>query len=458
MGDNGYELAIKISDDYNKAYISIDFLKEGVILKPETVIKELKDRSITFGLKYNVIEDICKQGKTIHSALIAEGVPHEHGENAVIEYLVDKEKKAKPQILEDGRVDFKNIGFVNIVKKGEVLAVKRPATKGKNGTTVTGKVIRGRDGKDVVFKIGKNVKLSPDGMSTVADTDGSVVFDGDKMSIIKLLEIKRDIGVETGNIFFHGQVVVNGNVTSGYIIEADGDVTINGIVEGATIKSTGNIVISRGIQGMDNAFIECDGNLTANFINSANVSVKGDIETGAIMNSTIKSDGNIRVKGKKGLIVGGDITCKSDIEAKVVGSELGVVTAIKLGVDIEIIEELKVLSSEVKETMEMHDKLDKSLKLLKNKIDQNPDDERSLFMYKKYSQSFLSLDTELTEKRQRLKMLNELVNNIRGSNLKANYIFPGTRVKIGSTSFYVKHEMKNTVLLKDRGEIVARTL
>merc|ERR1711879_534750 len=103
---------------------------------------------------------------------------------------VEKDKKAKPQILDDGKVDFKNIGFVNIVKRGDVLAVKRPATKGKNGTTVTGKVIRGRDGKDVVFKIGKNVKLSSDGTSAFADTDGSVAFDGDKMSIIQLLEIK----------------------------------------------------------------------------------------------------------------------------------------------------------------------------------------------------------------------------------------------------------------------------
>jgi len=458
MSDKGYEVAVKISDDYNKAFLSIDFSKEGVIIKSDEIIKILKDNNVTFGLKYNVIEDICKQGKTVHSALIAEGVPHEHGINSEIEYFVDKDKKAKPQILEDGRVDFKNIGFVNMTKKGSVLAVKHPATKGKSGTTVTGKTIFGRDGKDTVFKIGKNVKLAPDNMSIAADVDGSIIFDGDKISVIKLLEIKRDIGVETGNIFFHGQVVVNGNVTSGYVIEADGDVTINGVVEGARIKSTGNIVISRGIQGMDSAVIECDGNLTSNFINSANVSVKGDIETGAIMNSTVKSDGNIKVKGKKGLIVGGDITCKSDIEAKAVGSELGIVTSIKLGVDIEIIEELKVLSTEVKETMAMHDKLDKSLKLLKAKIDQNPEDERSLFMYKKYTQSFLALDTELTEKRQRLKMLNELVNNIRGSNLKVNSVFPGTRIKIGSTSYYVKQEMKNIILLKDKGEIVARTL
>ncbi|MDK2865880.1 MAG: uncharacterized protein PWP38_195 [Clostridiales bacterium] len=457
MGDSTYQIEVKMSDDYYKAFVSFEPETEGVPIKSDDLIKAIKDRNVVFGIKYNVVEDICKQGRTVHSVLIAEGVPHENGQDAVIEFTVEKEKKAKPQILDDGRVDFKNLGYVDVVSAEDVLAVKTPATKSKNGTTVSGRVIRGKDGKDVAFKIGKNVRISQDGLSVIAETDGSVIFDGDKISVIKLLELRSDVGVETGNIFFHGQVVVNGNVTTGYSIECDGDVTINGVVEGATIKSGGNIVISRGVQGMDVASIECNGSLTVNFINSAKINVRGDIESGAIMNSIVNCDGNIHVKGKKGLIVGGEITCKGDIEANTVGSELGVITSVKLGVDMEIIEELKTLSADVKDTMALHDKLDKSLKLLKIKIDQNPDDERSLFMFRKYSSSFLELDTQLTEKRQRLKMLNELVNNIRGSSLSARTIYPGTRLKIGSTSYYVKNEMKHTILLKDRGEIVART-
>ena len=173
------------------------------------------------------------------------------------------------------------------------------------------------------------------------------------------------------------------------------------------------------------------------------------------MNSNVKSDGKITVKGKKGLIVGGEITSKSDIEANIVGSEMGIITSIKLGVDIEVIEELKSLTHEVKELIDMHDKLDKSIKLLKMKVDQNPEDERTKFMLNKYSQSFIELDTTLSDKRLRLKMLNELVNNIRGAQLKAKTIYPGTRVKIGSTSYYVKYEMSHTIITKDRGEIVA---
>lgn len=451
---NKYEATVRISDNYYMAYLSID-IQSGERVRPDEIVNLLKERNVIFGLKHNVIERVCKEGVTVHNVIVAEGIPHENGSDGYIDFKVNKEHKAKPQLLEDGRVDFKNMGFVEIVNKDDVLAVRIPPTKGKNGTTVTGKSIKGKDGKDVVLKIGKNMRVSSDGLKAIADSDGTVVLENDRISVIKSLEIRKDIGVETGNIVFQGQVIVNGNITSGYSVDCEGDLIINGVVEGATLKAGGNIVISRGVQGHDQASITCGGDLTANFINSCHVYVKGCIETNAIMSSIIKCDGRIVVKGKKGLIVGGEITSKSDIEANIVGSELGVTTVIKLGVDIETIEELKALTTDVRDLIDMHDKLGKSVKLLKNKIEQDPEDKRSIFMYEKYSANFIDMDSILNEKRLRLKMLNELVNNIGGAQIKANTFYPGTRVKIGNANYYVKYALSNSAIKKDHGEIVA---
>lgn len=450
-----YDVSVRISDDYYKAYMSIEFSSADATVKPDELIKLLKDKNIVFGLKMSTIEDICKHKRTCFNELIAEGIVHEHGKDAQIEFLVNKDHKAKPQILEDGRVDFKNMGFIEMVHSGDVLARKVPATKGKVGTTVTGKSIRGKDGKEVVFKLGKNVKLSPSGLEVISDIEGTVEFDGDKISVLNLLEIKSDVGVETGNIDFQGQVVVNGNVTNGYSVNCDGDLIINGVVEGATISTSGNLTISRGVNGHDEADIYCGGNLIVNFINSARVTVRGDIETGTIMNSQVKCDGEIQVKGKKGVIVGGEVTSKRNIEAVTVGSELGITTVIKLGIDVEVIEELKALSLEVKELMDLHDKLGKSVNLLRVKLEQNPSDDRTKFMYQKYSANFLEMDASLSEKRERLKALNELINNIKGAQLKARDIYPGTRVKIGNANYYVKEFLSHAIILKDRGEVTA---
>lgn len=244
-------------------------------------------------------------------------------------------------------------------------------------------------------------------------------------------------------------------MTNGYSVNCDGDLIINGVVEGATISTSGNLTISRGVNGHDEADIYCGGNLIVNFINSARVTVRGDIETGTIMNSQVKCDGEIQVKGKKGVIVGGEVTSKRNIEAVTVGSELGITTVIKLGIDVEVIEELKALSLEVKELMDLHDKLGKSVNLLRVKLEQNPSDDRTKFMYQKYSANFLEMDASLSEKRERLKALNELINNIKGAQLKARDIYPGTRVKIGNANYYVKEFLSHAIILKDRGEVTA---
>lgn len=44
---------------------------------------------------------------------------------------------------------------------------------------------------------------------------------------------------------------MTGNVTTGFAIKAEGDIIVNGVVEGATLVSGGNIVLKRGMQGMD---------------------------------------------------------------------------------------------------------------------------------------------------------------------------------------------------------------
>lgn len=452
--DKSIDLAVRISDDYYKAFLSVEFLSESATLKPDDVVAILKERNIVFGIDYGKIEAVCKERKTVFNEVVAEGVPHLNGQHARIDYTYESDHHAKPQVLEDGRVDYKNMGFVQIVKKGNVLAVKTPATKGKSGTTVTGKAIAGKDGRDTVFKIGKNVLLSPDGLKALAGADGTIVFSGDRISVVELLEIKSDIGVETGNILFKGKIVINGNVTSGYSVECEGDLNVNGVVEAAVLKSSGDLVISRGVQGQGEAYLSCKGNLVSNFINTATVHCEGDLEAGAIMNSTVHCNGNVSAKGKKGTIVGGELITKGNVEAHVIGSEMGVITSIKMGVGAEVVDELKGLTKSVKEVMELHEKLEKSLLLLKEKTSGGSPDVRTALMLKKYQENFAQVDSDLKLKRSRLKELNDMLNYSRDVHLKARTLYPGTRIKIGNTSYYVKHVLNQVKIFKDKGEIV----
>lgn len=449
------QVTVRLSDDYYKAFVTIRKDETSERVKPQDVLEVLKEKSVVYGLDYKTIDQICASDEDIFEALVAEGVPHEHGADATIEYQFDAEKKNKPELLEDGTVNFKNMGFVNAVAAGAVLAKKIPATIGKTGTTVTGRSIQGREGKDKVFSIGKNVHLSEDGSAVISDIDGRLSFDGKKIEVLSIFEVQGDVGVATGNVEFIGSVVVNGNICDGYEVSTTGDLTVNGVVEGAVLKVGGDLTVSRGIQGHEDAVITVGGNVVTNFINAANLTVSGNIETNAITSSIIKCDGNVELKGKKGQLIGGELTCKGNLLAKTVGSELEVITDIKLGIDAELVDEMRDLTAEIKTIGAEIENQGKEIVTLATRLKANPEDEKIKFVMLKLKASYDELQVVLKEKKARFTMLQEYASKVSGAALKAGLIFPGVKVKIGSSNYFVKSALSNTIIKKDKGEVVA---
>lgn len=445
---------ITISDDYYTAYLSVTRGEEDPVVTEEDVMTALSEKYVVFGIDKLAIRDALAKGDVVNE-VVAKGDPHANGENAEIIYNFDDKAKGKPEVMEDGTVNFKNLGTVLAVKAGGVLAEKKPATKGKNGTTVTGRTIPGRDGRDAVLGVGKNTHLSEDGLKLISDIDGRIQFDGRIASVNSVMEIQGDVGVSTGNLSFVGSIVVNGNICDGYEVKTTGDLTVNGVVEGAVLEVGGNLLISRGIQGHDDAHVSVDGNMVVNFINSANVTVGGDIEANSIMSSVVKCDGNVKLAGKQGQLVGGDLICKGNVEAKTIGSDLEVLTEIKLGLDAELVEEMKKIVGTMKDCAERHDRLGKDLQTMLNKLKLTPDNDILKIQLGKAKREFEELESKKKEDKARLAMLQELANSMMVSQLKAGMMYPGVRVRIGNSNYYVKFEMANTILKRVKGEIEA---
>lgn len=303
------------------------------------------------------------------------------------------------------------------------------------------------------FKIGKNLQVSEDGLKLYSTVTGTIKLEGDKISVIEVLEIRNDVGVKTGNISFTGKVIVFGNVTTGYSIECE-ELEVNGIVESANLKVNGNITISIGVQGNDAANIYCGGSLKAQTLNNCHLTVKGDIMCDTLMHSNVICDGEIRAAGRKGMIVGGEICARRSIRANIIGSEMGTTTSLKLGMDSTLLDEYKALTEQLKEAKEQSTKLDQLVRLLTKNVQTAPDNKE---MKDKLDQMIpardnsYSLMNELNEKNN--KML-ELFNKMNDSFVTASTLYPGVKVKIGSNFFNAKDELKNIKLIKDGAHIV----
>ena len=55
----------------------------------------------------------------------------------------------------------------------------------------------------------------------------------------------ENVDNNVGNIRFDGTVLVRGNILNGFKVEADGDVQVNGVVEGGYIENTGNVIVKK---------------------------------------------------------------------------------------------------------------------------------------------------------------------------------------------------------------------
>ena len=99
--------------------------------------------------------------------------------------------------------------------------------------------------------------------------------------------------------------MVRGNVLSGFEIEAGGNIEVNGVVEAATLRAEGDIIIKRGMHGNGKGSLTAGNDIVSKYIESAKVQARNDIKFEAIMHCDIKCGNKLMLGGRKGLLVGG---------------------------------------------------------------------------------------------------------------------------------------------------------
>lgn len=451
-----YHIIVKISSDYYNAFITIDASDYSMELTKEELIAALKTKKVVFGIDDSALQSIIDDPENAEKILVASGIKHEHGKNSIITNKFS-DASLKPKIKADGTVDFKNTNFVHSIKQSEIIATKSAITLGVNGTTVTGMTIRARDGKLANFKFGKNVELADEGMSIIASIDGSLKFEGLKVLVIEVLVINGDVGIKTGNISFSGKIIINGTITSGFTVETQDSIEINGVVESSEILAGDDIIINGGVQGNDDCLIKAGGDIKGTYFNNCRLVAGGNINADSIMHSDVMCDETITVRGKKGLITGGTYVARHHIVASVIGSEIGTITKLQLGITNEIMVTFQELASKVKEYKLNISKLKKAFDILKKQKSIRPNDAKIAELYESTQMSIMDYSEKLKIVMTDFVKVNDLIEKLRDVYAKGEMIHPGVRIKIGNSHYNVKTDLVMVKITKDHGEIVLRS-
>lgn len=451
--DSKYE--ITVDKEGMEAYLTVyPPISGGKEINKEDILTALEEKNIKSGILFEDIDKIVDEKKYNIRILIAKGKPAVHGKDARVEYNINIVKEKKIRITEDGKVDYKDLSLINNVDEGELLATIIPATEGVNGEDIYGNVIKAKDGKKIAIPKGRNVIVSEDGLKLISAIKGEVKIIDNKINVFPVHTIEGNVDNSTGNIKFVGKVVVKGNVLTGFTIEADEDVEVYGVVEGARIISKGNIILHRGIQGVNKGELTCEGDLIAKFIENSKVYAKGNIQSEAIMHSIVYCGKKLEVLGKKGLIVGGEIKASDEIKAKTIGSPMATITAVEVGINPDIRKKYDELLKEKNRYNENLEKLSKAVDLLTkfNQKGELNEDKKEL------------LNRSIVLKLQTQKALEDITNEIEeiaayiedisnGKIKVENVVYPGTRITIGTNCMYIRDQIQYATFYRVSGEI-----
>lgn len=447
------ELVLDVLADKLSAYITIVPPDGGRDLSISDAL-EIINKEIKYGLDVLKIEKLIKDRVYNTRTLIAKGTLPIHGQDGYVKYLFEEKKEIAPQILADGSADFRNLNLIYNVKAGDVLAELIPATSGKQGTSVIGEIINNKIGKEANFKYGKNVYLSEDGNKLIAECDGQVRLEEGKITVYEVYEVNGNVDNSTGNIKFNGTVRVKGSVLTGFQIIADGDVEVEGVVEGAEIKCNGNILLKRGIQGYNKSRLISKGSVTARYIENSYIEADGDITSDAIMHSEVTSKGNIRASGKNGLIVGGICRASQEIAAKTIGSSMATSTVLEVGVDPRLRIKQEETKNKLSEAENNIEKLDKTIVLLSRLAKSGELTPEKEDMLRKAIQTRNILTSQSDDFKKEINFIEAQIQRLSRGKIKAeNVIYPGVKIVMGNSTMFIRDELSRSTIYKEHNEL-----
>ncbi len=436
---------VRLSRDNTKAYL---FLPEPGFegYSVDEVIGILQSNGISYGIKDDTVKNIVEGQIYNQEVLVAEADKPVDGIDGYYEYMFDMNFSKKPMVRPDGSVDYWSIKMVEIVTEGQVIAKYHKAIQGKDGMDLKGKPILAKRGRDLVPLRGKGFERSEDGDTYTAQIDGKIDMNGDRIVILPVYEVNGDADLSIGNIDFRGDVIIHGGICSGLMVKATGTVTVDGIVEGASIEAGKDIVLRSGVMGASRASITSKGNISAKFFEYTRVHANGTIQADVFLNCQVSCGESIILNGKKASIIGGEVGAIRSIEADILGSEGEVKTSVKIGNDPAVKRRIGILQNKIEVEKANLAKIEEGLKILQDL--KNDPRRTDLLRVKIRDTALLAGDTAELEK------LEDQLQRAKGGSIRVNNcVYPGVVVEIDELRIRVKEKQLKLEFVREMDRI-----
>ncbi len=455
-----YNILVSYSDDLMEGYVSI--IPENESRTSIDNIKELVNRIKEAGIIYGIDEELVKKavddynsGKEVKNRLIAKGKPVEEGVNGSIEFKIDLSSQPK---IEGNKIDYKEIDKFKTVEKGELIAIKKKAKKGKRGITVTG---LGKEAKEVetsLLMAGKNIRTEEkeDEIYYYADETGVILYNRNTISIHPILTITGDVDFSIGNLHYNGDIKILGDVLPDFSVEATGKIMIMGTAIACDIKSDNEVIIKGGFAGKDKGKIIAKGDVDIGYVERGYIESMGDVYVkGGVLDSKILCNGTFFGELKTVKAMESTIKAGKGIHLYIAGSNFSknvtLSTGFNLEKEMELEKKVAFLNDRIKEFSQIKKKYGAdNLEVMNIKpfISSGHNPEQIKTDFKRYHE----LKKIIQENHSEIKEFEKEVYNPKATIKIKNTIFPGVIITISDISTEVNKELHNVIFYLDSEE------
>ncbi len=439
------EMIVTIGQGYLEA--TVMFKKptsiHGHTLTYQEIKNKLEEANVRYGIMDDVIRGLAEHKEYGKHYVVACGIKPTEGQDGYLKMHFETKKSRKPKELEGGRVDYHNLDLIEMATAGDVLVTSHEEKPGIDGMDVRNIPIPAkRVKKPAPLPRGKSTSISTDGTKLISEINGQIVYESGRVNVYPVLNILSDIDNTTGDIHFNGAVNIKGNVLTGFTVEADGAIEIKGVVEGAAIKSKENITIVGGVQGLDKAVIEAEGNIYLKFAEQCTLSSGGDIYADNIMHSNVKCGGNLELKGKAGLLVGGKSIVGGIVRSVNIGSKMATVTEIETGFNPDTLISYKQAMTEYNLNKAEYDKMSTIVESLnaQNKIEPLDEDKKRILLKTVHTKMFLR--EKLIKSQERVQNIAPILLQSQGAVYASGVVRSGVKVTIGNATMYIRDDIE----------------
>ncbi len=430
------EAVVLVAPNWSKAWCMVlPPLGGGAGITQQQIVDQMSTAGVVFGQIEKEIIRLSQPGNAFRLLLVAQGIAPVPGENGtIIDYF--PRTVGTPYFIENaqGIVDFNNLNWLVPIQQDAVISKITPPLPGQDGVDIRNRTVKARVGRFPQMPMGENTYVSEDGLTLHAKITGQIAFKNERFHVSDTIVIPGDVDMSVGNLDVQGNLIIRGNVPAGFTIQARGDITVGGTVEGSQITAGGSIIVNHGMSGNVVGTLIAGKDIHSKYLENATARADGDIYMDSIVNCEVHCNGKVVVRSGRGVIIGGHIMAMRGIEANIIGNKAGRLTTLSLGATPRFILQKEYLNREL-------DMIEHELNQLKAK---NKD--------KKGSLELKILQMKQRQLLQRMDEIRKEEKNIERASIQIGKLYPIVQVTINGNLLELMESYNNCRIYMNTAE------